>query len=64
MKRNDLPIGFSFALAQSPNAMKNFGALPESMQMDILQKARTVSSKAEMRSLVNELSAMDSETHY
>ncbi|MBQ7935809.1 MAG: hypothetical protein IJ333_05615 [Clostridia bacterium] len=64
MKRKDLPIGFSFALAQNPDAMKNFGAMPESMQMDILQKARTVSSKAEMRSLVNELSAQNEGYNY
>ena len=64
MKRNDLPIGFSFALAQNPDAMKNFGAMPESLQMDILQKARTVSSKAEMRSLVNELSSQKEGYNY
>ena len=55
MKQNDLPIGFSFALAQNPAAMKTFASLPQSMQTDILQKAGTVSSKAEMQSLVNEL---------
>ncbi|MCF2596491.1 hypothetical protein [Pseudoflavonifractor phocaeensis] len=57
MDHNDLPLGFGFALAQNPEAMKTFSDLPESKQSEILQKARNVSSKGEMQSLVNTLSA-------
>lgn len=55
LNRNDLPLGFSFSLAQNPEAMKMFANLPESKQSEILQKAHTVRSKSEMQSLVNSL---------
>lgn len=57
LNRNDLPLGFSFALAQNPEAMKTFSNFPEGRQREILQKAHTVSSKKEMQSLVDSLSS-------
>lgn len=57
MDRNDLPLGFAFALAQRPEAMQAFSNLPATEQSEILQKAHNVSSKAEMQSLVNSLSS-------
>lgn len=57
MDKNDLPLGFAFALAQNPDAMKNFSNLPEAKQSEFLQRAHSVSSKSEMQSLVNDLSA-------
>ena len=59
MDRNDLPLGFSFALAQNPDAMMQFSNLPQSRQAEILQKAHAVSSKQEMQSLVNSLFASE-----
>lgn len=56
MTRNDLPLGFSFALAQNPEAMKRFSNLPQPKQCEILQRASHVSSKDEMESLVDSLS--------
>ncbi len=56
MEGNNLPLGFSFALAQNPEAMNHFASLSESKQSEILQKARSVSSKNEMQSLVNSIS--------
>ena len=56
MNRNDLPLGFGFALAQNPDAMQKFPHLPEAQQAQILQRAHSASSKAEMQSLVKELS--------
>jgi len=56
MTRNDLPLGFSFALAQNPEAMKKFSNLPEPRQYEVLQRASRVSSKDEMQALVNSLS--------
>ena len=58
MDRTDLPLGFGFALAQNPDAMKVFYNLSEARQAEILQKAHSVSSKAEMQMLVNHLSDM------
>ena len=57
MDKEELPLGFGFALAQNPDAMRKFSDLPESGKSEILQKARMVSSKGEMQSLVNTLSA-------
>lgn len=57
MDRNDLPLGFAFALAQNPDAMQYFALLPEAEQNEILKRVHSVSSKDEMQSLVNGLSA-------
>ena len=57
MDQNNLPLGFSFALAQNPDAMKVFTNLSEAKQQEILQKSHAVSSKDEMQALVNSLSA-------
>lgn len=55
MDRNDLPLGFGFALAQNPDAMQRFSNLPNEEQRALLQKAHAVSSKDEMQRLVNGL---------
>ena len=55
MDRTELPLGFSFALALNPEAMKNFSNMTQENQSEVLQRARSVSSKGEMQSLVNEL---------
>ena len=59
MTHPELPIGFGFALAQNPEAMRAFSLLPEEKRSQILQKAHSVSSKSEMQSLVNGLSSSD-----
>lgn len=56
MERNDLPLGFAFALAQAPDAMKRFSALPGAERAELLQKAHRASSKGEIQALVNSLS--------
>ena len=57
MDKNDLPLGFGFALAQNPEAMRAFSLLPEEKRSQIVQQAHSVSSKSEMQSLVNSLSS-------
>ena len=57
MDKNELPLGFGFALAQNPDAMKSFANLSESEQSELLRKARAVSSKAELQALVSGLAA-------
>ena len=37
---NNLPLGFSFALAQNPEAMKAFSSFPEEKQTEILNRAK------------------------
>lgn len=55
MESNELPLGFGFALAQNPEAMRNFALLPESQRAQILHRVHAVSSKEEMQSLVDSL---------
>lgn len=55
MDKGDLPLGFAFALAQNPDAMKQFSSLTEAGQAEVLQRAHGVASKKEMQSLVNDL---------
>ena len=55
MEQNKLPLGFSLALAQNPQAMQVFANLSETKRQEILQKTHTVSSKAEMQELVDRL---------
>lgn len=56
MDKTELPLGFGFSLARDADAMRAFGSLSAAQQEDILQKAKRVSSKSEMQSLVNSLS--------
>ena len=57
---NNLPLGFSFALAQNPEAMKAFSSFPEKKQTEILNRAKSVASKSEMQELVNGLPTQES----
>ena len=57
---NNLPLGFSFALAQNPEAMKAFSNFTEAKQAEILNRAKSVVSKSEMQTLVNSLSEQGS----
>ena len=55
MDKIELPLGFGMALAQNESAMARFEALSESEKEAVIQKTHNVTSKAEMRSLVNSL---------
>ena len=55
MEQNKLPLGFSCALAQNPQAMQVFANLSETKRQEILQKTHAVSSKDEMQELVDRL---------
>ena len=57
---NNLPLDFSFALAQNPEAMKAISSFPEAKRTEILNRAKSVVSKSEMQTLVNGLSAQGS----
>ena len=57
---NNLPLGFSFALVQNPEAMKAFSNFPEEKQTEILKRAQSVVSKSEMQELVNSLPTQES----
>lgn len=51
----DLPMGFGMALAQNTEAMRSFCHMPLEKQQEILAKAHSVHSKAEMKALVKSI---------
>lgn len=55
MKRSEIPIGFSMALAQNPEAMQKFALLSENRKREIIDGTHLVKSKQEMHDYVNRL---------
>lgn len=55
MERLELPLGFGMALAQRQGAMERFVNLSEAEQAAVLEKCHSVSSRQEMRALVNSM---------
>ena len=52
----DLPLGFEFALAQNPEAMKFFANLTETEQNQLIEQSKTMQYRTEMRNFVQHLS--------
>ena len=52
---DELPIGFSMALAQNGPAMANFAGLDQLQREELISRARAAKSKAEMRAIVADL---------
>ncbi len=55
MKREQMPVGFSMALAQNPEAMQKFAMLSEDKKKQIIDGTHSVKSKQEMHEYVNKL---------
>lgn len=55
MKRNEMPVGFSMALAQNPEAMQKFAMLSEDKKKEIINGTHSVKSRREMHEYVNKL---------
>lgn len=55
MKRDEMPVGFSMALAQNPEAMQKFAMLSEDKKRLIIDGTHSVKSKQEMHEYVNNL---------
>ena len=51
----ELPEGLAMAFAQDTLALKRFTALPVEAQDDVIRRARTVSTRDEMRRLIGEI---------
>jgi len=51
----DMPLGFGMALAQNTAALERFSALSEQQRRSIVEGARSVSSKQEMREYVKSI---------
>lgn len=52
-----MPIGLAMMLAQNNDAMRNFALMSENDQQRVLNRARNVSSKAQMHELVGGIAA-------
>lgn len=52
---NELPIGFTMELAQHTDIMSRFAELPKEQQNQIVNKARSIQSRNEMRGYVESI---------
>lgn len=52
---SELPLGFGMALAQYPEAMKNFSDMDESQKQKVLDEIHGIDSKKEMQAYVKTL---------
>lgn len=51
----ELPLGLGLAMAQRPEALERFAALPEAERNSLVERARSARSKQEMRACVDSL---------
>ncbi|MBE5962201.1 MAG: hypothetical protein E7256_12620 [Lachnospiraceae bacterium] len=54
---NEIPIGFSMALAKDTNAMNAFSTMPQPEREGVIAHSRTIHSKDEMDHFVSSLSS-------
>lgn len=57
MDRNEMPIGFSMALAMNPDAMQKFALLSEDEKRSFVAGTHGIKSKHEMQRYVNNLAS-------
>ncbi len=55
MENYQMPVGLGMALAQRPEAMEKFASLSEAKKQEIINGTHPVSSKDEMRQLVDKI---------
>lgn len=54
----DMPMGFAFQLSLNQKAMENFAGMTEEEKTQVLNAARSVTSKEQMRGIVSDLAGM------
>lgn len=52
---SELPVGFSMALARNENALERYAALSPAEKTEIINRAKSACTRAEMDQLVLEL---------
>ena len=57
--REDMPIGFSFALGQNEQALAQFAGMTDEEKKQVMEAARSVQTKSGMRSLVEDLGKLE-----
>ena len=55
MRPDDMPLGFSMALARNHDAMRRFATLDEAHRLEIIAGTHGVKSKEEMQRYVDDL---------
>ena len=58
MQRDEVPLGFSMALAQNPDAMQKFAMLSEEKKKQIIYGTHSVKSRQEMHEYVNKINTI------
>lgn len=54
-----MPLGLAFQMSMNEKALENFAKLTDAQKRQVLEAARSVTSKDEMRSIVADLSNMN-----
>lgn len=57
--KEEMPIGLGFALAANENAMNSFARLTEEERKQVMEAARMVQTKSEMRSFVEQIGKLE-----
>lgn len=58
MKHDEMPMGFSMALAQNPVALQKFEMLSEEKKKQIIEGTHSVNLKQEMHEYVNKITTI------
>lgn len=56
--KKDMPLGLAFQLSMNEKALENFARMTEEEKKQILEAARSVQSKEQMRSIVEDLAQL------
>lgn len=56
--REDMPMGFAFQLSMNEKAMERFAGMTEEEKGQVLDAARNVTSKEQMKGIVSDLSRL------
>ena len=57
--KNEMPMGFVFQLSLNEKAMKNFARMTDEEKNQVLDAARSVTSKEQMKGIVSDLSELN-----
>ncbi|MGO5051095.1 hypothetical protein ACTQ6A_01060 [Lachnospiraceae bacterium LCP25S3_G4] len=55
IKNEELPIGFTMALAQNSNSLVTFSQMPQEKQQEVINGAKQMHSASEMRNFIDKL---------
>ena len=55
----DMPVGLAFQLSMNENARETFSSMTDSEKRQVLDAARSATTKEQMRGIVSDLSGMN-----